>query len=165
MTSPYALRTLSRTPGFTVTVILTLALGLSAVAAMFAIVYGVLLAPLQYAEPDRLVSVGLQGAEHRRMGQPPAVFATYRQFAPSLAEIGYYRSGSTNVWSSEDGDAADSVASAWVTASLFALLRVTPVLGRSFSAEEEIRGESTRLGALAARIWAPLLAAEQEPRA
>lgn len=140
MTSPYALRTLSRTPGFTVTVILTLALGLSAVAAMFAIVYGVLLAPLQYAEPDRLVSVGLQGAEQRRMGQPPAVFATYRQFAPSLAEIGYYRSGSTNVWSSEDGDAADSVASAWVTASLFALLRVTPVLGRSFSAEEEIRG-------------------------
>ena len=62
MIHAHALRSLKRTPGFTLAVILTLLLGLAAVGSMFAIVYGVLLAPLPYAQPDRLVSVGLTGA-------------------------------------------------------------------------------------------------------
>lgn len=140
MTIPHALSSLRRTPGFAFAVIVTLALGLAAVGSMFAIVHGVLLAPLPYAQPDRLISVGLLGADQRRMQQPPAVFATYRQFAPSLAGIGYSRTGSTNVWTPEDGGAAESVIATWVTASMFSVLQITPLLGRSFTADEEIRG-------------------------
>ena len=55
----YSVRTLRRTPVFTVAAILTLVLGIGSVAATFAIVYGVLLEPLPYGHPDRLVSVGL----------------------------------------------------------------------------------------------------------
>ncbi|HWS25792.1 MAG TPA: ABC transporter permease, partial [Xanthomonadales bacterium] len=134
------MRSLKRTPGFAVAVILTLVLGMAAVGSMFAIVYGVLLAPLPYAQADRLVSVGLQGAEQRRMGQPPAVFATYRQFAAGLAEIGYYRTGSSNISTQSDDGAAASVVATWVTASMFSVLQITPLLGRSFSADEEFRG-------------------------
>lgn len=136
----HALRSLQRTPGFAVTAILTLVLGLAAVGAMFTVVHGVLLAPLSYGEPDRLVGVGLLGSEQHRIGQPPAVFETYRQFAPGLAEIGYYRTGSTNVWTNDNGGTAESVVATWVTASTFSLLQARPLLGRSFSADEEFRG-------------------------
>lgn len=140
MTLLHALRSLKRTPAFSITVILTLVLGIGAIGASFAIVHGVLLAPLPYAQADRLVSIGMQGADQGRMPQAPAIFATYRQYAGSLGEIGYYRSGSTNIWSNDDGDAAESVGATWVTASMFSLLQVSPILGRSFSADEEIRG-------------------------
>lgn len=139
MTYRHAWRSLSRTPAFTIAVILTLVLGVASVGSMFTIVYGVLLAPLPYAQPDQLVSIGLNGAQQRRMGQPPAIFTTYRQFATGLAEIGYYRTGSTNV-SMGDDSAAESVGATWVTASMFSLLQVNPLLGRTFSADEEIRG-------------------------
>ena len=77
----HALRSLKRTPVFTIAVILTLAVGIAAVGSMFAIVYGVLLAPLPYGEPDRLVSVRLHAAESGEIGQPPALQVTYAQGA------------------------------------------------------------------------------------
>src|SRR5689334_16131833 len=94
----HALRSLRRTPVFTVTVILTLVLGLASVASMFAIVYGVLLAPLPYGHPDRLVSVDLQTPELRRIEQPTAVYFTYKRFARRLEDIAFYRTGSGNIW-------------------------------------------------------------------
>jgi predicted permease len=140
MTIHHTLRALLRTPVFTIAVILTLVLGMGSAASMFAIVHGVLLAPLPYGEPDRLVSVSLQGADQLGIGQPPAVFTTYQQFAPSLDGIGYYRSGSTNVWTEGDDGAAESVVATWVTSSMFPVLQFTPLLGRTFSADEEFRG-------------------------
>ncbi|HET9482556.1 MAG TPA: ABC transporter permease, partial [Xanthomonadales bacterium] len=131
---------MKRTPVFAITAILTLALGVASVGSMFAIVYGVLLAPLPYGEPERLVSVGLRAAESGELGQPPALRLTYRQLATSIDDVGLYRTGSTNVWTEGDGDAAQSVVATWVSASMIPLLRVSPLLGRSFTAEEELRG-------------------------
>lgn len=136
----HALRALKRTPGFTITVILTLAVGVASAASMFAIVYGVLLAPLPYGEPDRLVSVSLQTRESGGIGQPPALQVTYARFAQTLEGIGLHRTGSTNVWIEGDDDSADSVIATWVSASMIPLLRVPPLLGRSFTPEEELRG-------------------------
>jgi predicted permease len=140
MTLRYALRSLKRTPGFTIAAVLSLFLGLASVGSMFAIVYGVLLAPLPYGEPDRLVSVGLQTSELRAMGQPPALQATYQQHAQSLVGVGFYRTGNANIWREGGDDVAESVVATWVTASMMPLLQITPMLGRSFTAEEELRG-------------------------
>lgn len=138
----HALRSLLRAPVFSSTVILTLALGLAAVGSMFAVVYGVLLAPLPYGDPDRLVSVGLDTAEQRRIGQPPGLYFSYQQFARRLAGVALYRTGSTNVRAMGDNDDAESVTATWVSASMMPLLQVAPLLGRSFTADEERRGGS-----------------------
>lgn len=140
MTLRHALSSLRRTPGFTLTVILSLVLGIASAGSMFAVVYGVLLAPLGYGEPDRLVSVGLQTHERLPMPQPPALYLTYKQYAKTIADVGFYRTGSSNVYRAGDDDVAESVVATWVTASMMPLLQSPPLLGRSFSAEEEIRG-------------------------
>ena len=135
-----AFQSLKRTPAFSVAVILTLVLGVSVVASMFAIVYGVLLAPLPYGQPDRLVSVSLKSVELGSIRQPTAVYFTYKQFATSVEDVGFYRTGSSNLWIEGDDAAAESVIATWVTASMMPLLKVPPLLGRSFTSEEELRG-------------------------
>jgi predicted permease len=140
MTHRHAWRSLQRTPAFTVAVILTLVLGIASAGSMFAVVYGVLLAPLGYGEPDRLVSVGLQTPKGLQMPQPPALYLTYKQYAKTIDDVGFYRTGSSNVYRAGNDDVAESVVGTWVTASMMPLLQIPPLLGRSFSAEEEIRG-------------------------
>ena len=148
----HALRSLKRTPVFTVAVILTLVLGIGSVSSMFAIVYGVLLKPLPYGHPDRLVSVGLQTAEVRRIQQPPAVYFTYQRFAQSLAAIGFYRIGNANIWTGAGGDTPERVTATWVTASTIPLLQVTPMLGRSFTNDEE-RVNGPNVVILSESVW------------
>ncbi len=138
MTIRHALRSLRRTPGFVITMILTLVLGIGSVGAMFAIVYGVLLAPLPYGEPERLVSITLQAAEQTQVNQTPAHYFTYQRYARQLGAVALYRTGSSNIRS--NGGTADSVVATWISASMLPLLQVPPLLGRSFSKEEEIRG-------------------------
>jgi predicted permease len=136
----YALRSLKRTPVFTIAVILTLAVGVAAVGSMFAIVYGVLLAPLPYEQPERLVSVRLQTPDAGEIQQPPALQVTYAQRARTLEGVAFYRTGSTNLWSEGSDATADSVVATWVSASMMPLLGIPPLLGRSFTPEEELRG-------------------------
>ena len=136
----HALKSLQRAPAFAVAVILTLVLGIGAVGAMFAIVYGVLLAPLPYGKPGALVSIGLQGAEIPRIAQAPGMYFTYERFAKRLDGIALYRTGSTNLRMSDGSGAAESVVATWVTASMMPLLQIPPLLGRAFNADEERRG-------------------------
>jgi putative ABC transport system permease protein len=146
----HAFRSLKRTPAFAITVILSLVLGIAATGSMFAIVHGVLLAPLPYGDPDRLVSVGLQGAEQREIAQPPAVRLLYERFARRIEAIGLYRTGNANVWS-EDGH-AERVTAAWMTASTMPLLRVRPMLGRTFVTDDERPG-GTNAVILGEAMW------------
>ncbi|PPU69188.1 ADOP family duplicated permease [Xanthomonas pisi] len=139
MTNWRTVRSLKRAPVFTVAMVLTLVLGMGSMCAMFAIVYGVLLAPLPYAEPDRLVSVGLQVAD-QSLSQPPGLYSTYQGAARSLDGVGLYKAGTANVRTNSDNDDVENVAASWVTASTMRLLRVRPLLGRWFTSEEEVRG-------------------------
>jgi predicted permease len=148
----HALRSLKRTPVFTIAVILTLALGGGSVGAMFAIVYGVLLAPLPYGQPDRLVSIGLQTPELRRIQQSPAVYYTYKRFARRVADIGFYRTGNANIWTNEGGEAPERVTATWVTASTIPLLEVKPVLGRSFT-DDEAQVNAPNVAILSEYVW------------
>jgi predicted permease len=150
----HALRSLKRTPVFTVAAILTLALGIGSVAATFAIVYGVLLAPLPYGHPERLISVGLmpRSAELQRIQQPPAVYFTYKRYARRLEDIGFYRTGSGNIWGTDGNNDPERVTATWVTSSTLPLLQVKPLLGRSFTNDED-RPNSQMVAIISASIW------------
>lgn len=135
----HALRSLKRTPVFAGAAILTLMLGIGSVAATFAIVDAVLLEPLPYGHANRLVSVGLglRTGEQRRIEQPPTVFFTYKRFAHQIDDIGFYRTGNANIWTDDGGDAPERVTATWVNASMIPLLQVKPILGRSFTSDED----------------------------
>jgi len=148
----HALRSLERTPVFTIATILTLVLGIGSVATMFALVYGVLLAPLPYGRPDRLVSVGLETPEVRRIQQPLAVYVTYKRFARRLDDVGFYRTGNANIWTGDGGDAPERVTATWVTASTIPLLQVTPMLGRWFTTDED-RANGPNVVILSEPVW------------
>ncbi len=135
-----AFRSLRRTPVYSITVILTLALGLASVGSMFAMVHGVLLVPLPYGEPHRLVSIDLQMADGGRIGHSPAVYTTYQRLATKLEDVALYRTGSANVWTANVDGGAEHLTATWVTASMMRLLRAQPLIGRAFSDDEERRG-------------------------
>ena len=152
-----ALRTLRARPLFTGAAMLTLVLGIGAAAAMFAVVYGVLLAPLPYGRPERLLSVGLelQSPERRRLPHPPGTYLAFRAGARQLDAIGAFRTGNANTWTpgaSGGVEAPERVAAAWVTASTIPLLEVAPLLGRAFTADEDRAGGPDAV-VISAAVW------------
>lgn len=135
-----SLRSLQRSPAYALTVILTLGLGLAAVGAMFAVVHAVLLAPLPYAEPERLLRLHLQGPDGGRIAQPPAIYRAYREGATQLEAVAMYRVGGANVWTGREDAGAEHQSVSWVSPSTLPLLGVSPRLGRAFNEDEGRRG-------------------------
>ena len=139
----HAVRSLRRSPGFTAVALLTLALGTGANVAIFSVVHGVLLEPLPFAEPDRLVTVWnhnpLQGYDKDVTSYPN--FEDWRRQAGAFTAMVGVRG--TDVTLSELGAAGSSpeeVRGAQVTEGYFALLGVEPALGRGFRADEHAAG-------------------------
>jgi predicted permease len=134
----YALRQLRKSPGFTLTAVLTLALGIGATTAIFSIVEGVLLRPLPFPEPDRLVTQGdvLKGTNFT--GSAPSVTAVglrvYTRETSSYSSLGAYQQ--TSYEFSGAGKPALINASR-LTASMFPVLGVSPLLGRAFTQQED----------------------------
>ena len=134
----FALRGMRRTPGFTFTVLATLALGIGASVATFSAVNGVLLKPLPFRDPARLVR--LQHVEPYQTVSEPE-FVDYRRDARSLERLAAYN-GASAMLSAGAGDGAEPerVQVLQVTDDFFATLGTTLLLGRTFTAEEERRG-------------------------
>src|SRR5256885_1932447 len=134
----YALRQLARSPGFTLVAVLTLALGAGANSLLFSVIHAVLLRPLPYPDPDRIVSIGLvpRGKTIRQL-DAQATHWTYFQWrdeSRSLAKLTAYREARGMVGGAL---APEYVRGAEVTAAFFSLFGVQPVLGRTFTAEEQ----------------------------
>ncbi len=140
----YALRGLRRAPAFTLIIVLTLGAGLGAATAIFSVVNGVLLRPLPYREPERLVMIWNdfgQGAQSL-----PATSATdyldYGRettlFEGFAAGTGGSEVGATGVLTG--AGASERVELTPISANLLPLLGVQPILGRTFSPEEEAVG-------------------------
>ena len=129
----YALRGLRRNPGFVTVAIVTLALGTGVNTAIFSIVHAVLLKPLPYAEPDRLVTVmnSWDGSPRAALSDPE--YLDYSERATSM-EIATVVPGFVTI----AGGAADPqrVPSITVSTNLFSVLGRQPALGRGFTAEE-----------------------------
>ena len=131
----FAFRQLRKTPGFTVTVVLTLALGIGATAAVFSLVEGILLRPLPFYQPDRLV---LLGDILRAQGGTPGVtareIATYSAATTAFSSLGGY---DTAGYELSGGATPEEVNTGRFNASVFATLGVHPLLGRVFTQQEE----------------------------
>ncbi len=129
-----AFRQLRRVPGFTLTVVLTLALGIGATTAIFSLVEGVLLRPLPFQEADRLVLLG----DHLGAGPGISVTAreigTYSSATEAFSSLGGYI---TTGYELSSGEQPERVNAARLSANMFLTLRVQPILGRVFTAQEE----------------------------
>ena len=134
----FAARLLRKNPGFTATAVLTLALGIGANAAIFALVNAVLLRPLPYPQPDRLVMIF---ATNRASGNNTDV-ASYPDFADwshaaTFSRMGAFASRNVTV---ADGGNTEYLVSLRVSASLFDTLGIQPSRGRGFRGDDEQPG-------------------------
>ena len=138
----YALRSLVRWPGFTTVVVLTLALGIGANAAIFSVVNAVLLRSLPYADPDRLVLVlgTPTDGDSAKVGAASSYpdFADFRQRARSFTQLGAVSTVQTTVTGKSFEPAI--VAGSPVTANVLPMLGVTPTMGRTFAEDEDKPG-------------------------
>lgn len=135
----YAVRLLRRQPAFSLFVILTLAVGIGATTAVFAVVDGVLLRPLPYPESDRLVRVygrfdPESGFDFPQFPLSNPEFLDYKAHTRALEDVAAFAPRAVTVGGA--GADPERVAAAAVTANLFTVLRSAPALGRAFSAED-----------------------------
>jgi predicted permease len=134
----YGLRMLAKNPGFTAVAVTTLALGIGANTAVFSVVNAVLLKPLAYRDPDRIVtlsSVWKNSSEHGPVSAPD--FHDWHDQSTAFAAMAYYRGRETSVTA---GSAAEYAHIANVTPEFFRVFEVKPAVGRLFTAEEEKPG-------------------------
>ncbi|MGH7634102.1 MAG: ABC transporter permease, partial [Gemmatimonadaceae bacterium] len=134
-----AWRSLRRTPVFTAAAVLTLAIGIGASAAIFAVVNGILLRPLPYGRPEQLVGVwnNLPPLSLQHAGQTSATYFTFKRFAKSVSAIAAYNDGSVAI--TDPGGTAEPrrLSAGFITANLIPLLQLPPEIGRSFTDEED----------------------------
>jgi predicted permease len=133
----YALRQLSRSPGFATVAVLTLALGIGATTAMFTLVYDVMLRPLPFAQPDRLVTIEEKVAEWGNLYATLPVsanhFTFWHQHNRSFDAIAVMRQGSLPLGA---GGRPLQVGVLSATPDIFSVLQVQPTLGRTFTPQE-----------------------------
>jgi predicted permease len=130
-----ALRSLAKSPGFTVVAVLTLALGIGATTGVFSAVHAVLLASMPYPEPDRLV-LGRR-TQDGEVGWWVAMldYFDYREQATCFTSLAACPYGSFRLTATGDGT-PEYVNAQTVSVNLFSTLGITPILGRTFTAEE-----------------------------
>jgi putative ABC transport system permease protein len=131
----YSLRTFLRSPGFTLTAVAALALGIGANTAIFSVINTVLLKPLNFPDPDRLVTMMNVSPEGSGAGASQAKFNIWRQQTSVVQDLAAYRNGTVNL---TGNDKPEQVPSLQVSESYFRLFGITPILGRSFTKEEDL---------------------------
>ncbi|HLJ50731.1 MAG TPA: ABC transporter permease [Bryobacteraceae bacterium] len=149
----YALRTLRKNPAFTITAMLTLALGIGGNTAMFTLIRAVLLKPLAFHDPDRLVRVSIDNEriQAKDVGFNEIRFENLRAAAKSFSDLGAIFIAHEDMTLSVQGD-PESVKVARVSHNFLSLLGVEPLLGRGFLPEEDTPGGRCAL-LVSAELW------------
>ena len=132
----YAARTLRKSPAFTAVALITLALGVGATTAIFSLVNAVLLRPLPYGEPERIVEITADFGGKTGRNLSPAEYLDLRDRLQVASQMGVYASGILN---STDGE-PERLRTVWLSAEVIPAFGVSPALGRNFTREEEIDG-------------------------
>ena len=136
----YSTRTLWRTPGFAFVAVIVMALGIGANTAIFTVVRSVLLKPLPFKDPDRLIQLYEKSADNRHFYNYVAggMYAAWKKQSPSIEEMGIYSTSDVNL-SDNGGELPERVRYADGSWDLFSTLGVTPEIGRFFTASEDSR--------------------------
>lgn len=136
----FGARTLARKPGYTLVIILTIALGVGANTAIFSVVQGVLLGRLPYRAPEQLVVVQGSNPERGYTNSNTSYqdFVDWRRQNRAFSHLAAFNPGSLNL--SAAGQAPQRIDYARVTADFFPVLGAGPVIGRTFQAEEDSPG-------------------------
>lgn len=135
----YGIRSLLKSPAFTVVVTTTLALGIGLNTAIFSVVYAVLINPLPFKDSKRVVMIWKSnpgfGQKHGEASLPE--YLDWKQQNHTLEDIAAFREGDLNL---TGGGTPERIVGAVVTASFFDVLNTSPIVGRSFSAEDNQPG-------------------------
>jgi predicted permease len=149
----YALRQLRRAPGFTLTAVVTLAVGLGATAAVYSVIHSVLLSPLPYADPDRLVGVAFTHIEEWPSAEEAGSTADFvREHSTSFSSVAIMDDSGPAVNLSIDGGHAVQINALGVSEGYFRTLGAMPALGRTFTADEDRPG-GARVAVLSDGLW------------
>ena len=156
----FAVRQFRRSPGFTLTAVLTLALGIGATTAIFSLVDGILLRPLRFSHPERLVAIHTleypadapapNPAAANSLGVSYPDFLEWRQRNRTLASVASCDEV-PRLFSKPNDEGSRVLSAARVSANLFSTLGVSPALGRGFTPEDEEPGH--RVVILSHRLW------------
>ena len=133
----YAVRWLRKNPGFTLLAVLMLAVGIGVNTAMFSVINEVLLRPLPYAEPDRLVWMNESGPEIANRWVSHANFLDWRERNEVFESMSTFRGWFMNI---TGGDEPENINARMVTSDYFKVMRTTPFMGRDFTAEDDRPG-------------------------
>jgi putative ABC transport system permease protein len=136
----YGMRTLRRTPGFTIVALLTLALGIGANTAIFSVVNAVLLRPLPFAESNQLISITEVDPAHPTLNSIQLSFTKYsavHEQSRSLAAVSVYYPFTLSLMG---GREPELISAARVSRDFFRTMDVSPALGRTFAADEDQPG-------------------------
>ncbi|MBA3255723.1 MAG: ABC transporter permease [Pyrinomonadaceae bacterium] len=158
----YGVRGLLKRPGFTAIAIITLALGIGANTAIFSVVNTVLLRPLPFRAPGELVTLWERNPKQGYEQNPPAAgnFVDWRDQNRVFAQMAIY--APSRKFNLALGDQPERISGAAVSSSLFELLGVRPVQGRTFSSEEEQPGND-QVALISHNLWQRHFAADLNP--
>src|ERR1051326_1361829 len=137
----HALRRLGQFPLFTSIAVLTLAIGIGANVAIFAVVYGILVKPLSYPDADRLVAIDhdAPGVDIHSAGSAPFLFFTYQDQAKAFEKIGLWQAATAAVTGIGE---PEQVPLMIVSKDVLPILGATPIAGRLFTAADDAPGSA-----------------------
>jgi len=145
----HSLRLYSQSPAFTLAAIAALTLGIGVNTAIFSVVNAVLLRPVKFPDPDRLVIFMTTTAEGAFPGGSPAKFGRFRQQTDVVEHVSVYTTGLVNF---TGGSFPEQLRSGQVSADFFHLFGAPIVRGRAFSTEEDLP-IGPRVALLSERLW------------
>lgn len=146
----FALRSFRKSPGFTATALLTIALGVGANTAIFSVVNGVLLLPLPFGEPDRVALIGhTYPGINLQTGVSGAGYRFYREQNRVFDKTAGFSGWEANLASDAE---PERLVGQRATADYFAALGISPLLGRGFTADEEVIGQD-KVVILGEALW------------
>src|SRR5688500_9037832 len=146
----YALRQLRASPRFTIVAVLTLAVGLGATTTIFGIANAVLIRPLPFHEPDRLVLAMETTPTGQRFSVSEPNFLDWQRRARRFSRLATFEQRLPSIKGDVEPEQLEGVAA---THTLFGVLGVAPALGRTFTAAEDGRGGDARVAVISDRLW------------
>lgn len=144
-----ARRSLGARPAFLVVAVLTLGLGIGATSAVYTVVRGVLLQPLPYPEPERVVRVFETHPNVPEFPLSPANFLDYRESVSAFEAFAIYHRGDAEI---SMGDEPERVPGMLVSSGFFRVVGIEPIIGRGFTREDETLA-SSRVAIVSERFW------------